>query len=375
MNMKAAVCLSAALMILNLTGCLVLPTTQSIKEGVGNLAVETISGNKSSEDGTESQSSGSLGSSGKNTAKKSGGALPKKEERGPAILEAVRNGDFDTLEQLLSDVDDVRPLVPEGCLLLHMAEESSGSGGMANPVTELLVEKKAWLLQRDSQGRGAHHVIIDFELFGTPRGDYLESVIGGKFSSYYKAINSDSVADIKKLSDHLPMDQYVMFDALQRQAVAIASYALEQGAPAQAVLEKSGENLLHLLCSDVPSQGTPFAARVELAEKLLAGRADIHGLSGRGDTPLYYLVKSASKDFNGYLGDPSGLVRVLLMAGSDPNAPCSYWDGTSMLYIAVNNRMDDVAELLLEFGAVVDDQAAAAPNASDQAKALMAKYR
>jgi hypothetical protein len=37
--------------------------------------------------------------------------------------------------------------------------------------------------------------------------------------------------------------------------------------------------------------------------------------------------------------------------------------------------MDDVAELLLEFGAVVDDQAAAAPNASDRANAMMAKYR
>jgi len=166
-----------------------------------------------------------------------------------------------------------------------------------------------------------------------------------------------------------------MFDALQRQAVAIATYALEQGAPAQAVLEKSGENLLHLLCSDVPSQGTPFNAREDLAKKLITEGADIHGLSGRGDTPLYYLVKSASKDFNGYLGDPSGLVRVLLEAGSDPNAPCSYWDGTSMLYTAVSNRMDDVAELLLEFGAVVDDQAGAAPNASDRAKALMAKYQ
>lgn len=355
------------IVMLMLAGCNVLPTNQSIREGFGNLAVEKISGKSGSGNSTVSQSAGTA---------KSGGALPKKEERGPAIIEAVRNGDYDALEQLLSDVDDVRPLVPEGTLLLHMAEESMGSGGMVNPVTELLVEKKAWVLQRDSRGRGAHYVLYDYELFGTPRGEYLESVIGGAFSAYYKAVNSDSVAEIKKLSDQLPMDQFVMFDALQRQkAVAIAAYALEQGAPAQAVLEESGENLLHLLCSDVPSQGTSFSAREELAEKLLAGRADIHGLSGRGDTPLYYLVKSASKDFNGYLGDPSGLVRILLMAGSDPNAPCSCWDGTSMLYTAVSNRMDDVAELLLEFGAVVDDQARMAPNASDRAKALMAKYR
>jgi hypothetical protein len=172
------------------------------------------------------------------------------------------------------------------------------------------------------------------------------------------------------------MDQYVMFDALQKQkAVRIASYALEQGAPAQAVVEATGENLLHLLCSDIPSRGTPFPDREELAGKLIAAGAEIHGLSSRGDTPLYYLVKSASKDFNGYLGDPAGLVRLLLEAGSDPNAPCSYWDGTTMLYTAVSNRMDEVAELLLQYGALVDDGAFMAPNASDRAKALMKEYR
>ncbi len=375
-HVKAGVCLAAALMILNLSGCTVLPNNQSIREGFGNLAADRISGKNSSGESTESRTDGADKSSAKSNSNKSGGALPKKEERGPAIIEAVQNGDYDTLEQLLSDVDDVRPLVPEGTLLLHMAEEGMAGGGMANPVTELLVEKKAWILQRDSRGRGAHYVLYDYELFGTPRGDYLDSVIGGAFSAYYKAVNSDSPVEIKKFSDQLPMDQYVMFDALQRQkAVAVASYALEQGAPAQAVLEESGENLLHLLCSDVPSRGTPFSAREDLAKKLIAGGADTNGLSKRGDTPLYYLVKSASKDFNGYLGDCAGLVRVLLEADSDPNAPCSHWDGTSMLYTAVSNRMDDVAELLLEYGAVVDDQAASAPNASDRAKAMMAKYK
>ncbi len=367
-NVKAAICLSAAMMILNLTGCAALPGNQSIREGVGNLAVQKISGNKSSETVKPSE---------KNDSTLSEPSLSKKEDRGPAIIEAVQNCDAGALGQLLSDVDDVRPLVPEGTLLLHMAEESMGIGGLVNPVTELLVAKKAWTMQRDSLGRKANYVVYEWELGGTPRWEYLEEIIGGKFSAYYKAINSDSVEDIKSFSEQLPMDKYVMFDALQRQkAVAIAAYALEQGAPAQAVLEASGENLLHLLCSNIPYQGTPFPAREELAEKLIAGRADIHELSGQGYTPLLYLVKSASKDSGGYLGDPSGLVRLLLMAGSDPNVPGSPSDNMmSMLNIAVSNRMDGVAELLLEFGALVDDGAANAPNASDRARALMAMYK
>lgn len=353
--------LSLAMILLMVTGCLMMPTRGTLQGSLADLAVKSIV-EKDSDDSKGSPSTGKTSTPAKNTANLTD------SERAEAALKAINEGDYDTFESLLAPVDDVRKLFPPGTLLLHRAEEAMGSGGMISPFTELLVAKKAPLLQRDSQGRWMDYLLWDFMLLDTDRGFYLDSILTGPKDQYNKAIREDSLADLKAVEEHLPMDGWVLKDALgSYKAPKVAAYALEKGAPAAFVDEETGNSLLHMLCDGRPYD-KPFSDLENLARKLVAAGADVNHTSKRGDTPLYLLVRSDSQDNNDRKGSAAGLVRILLEAGSDPNAPCDYYDGTSMLYMAANNRLDDLVDLLLEFGAVVDKSMAHAHNMSDETR-------
>lgn len=353
--------LSLAMILLMVTGCMMIPTQGTLQGSLADLAVKSIT-EKAEADTATGTSSGKTSTPAKNSTSLTDA------ERADAVLRAIDEGDYDGFESLLAPVDDVRKLFPPGTLLLHRAEEAMGPGGMINPFTQLLVEKKASTLLRDSKGRFADYLIGEFGLEATDRDEYLRTVIAEPRQRYYNAIRNDSVAEFKSLENQLVLDGTVLKDALgSYKAPKVAAYVLEKGASAAFIDEKTGDNLFHMLCDGRPYD-KPFADLEDLARKLVAAGADVNHTSKRGDTPLYLLVKSDSGDNGDLKGSAAGLARILLEAGSDPNAPCDYYDGTSMLYMAANNRLDDLVDLLLDFGAVVDKTAAQAPNMTDETR-------
>ncbi|MBN2657662.1 MAG: hypothetical protein JXR86_11430 [Spirochaetales bacterium] len=343
------------------SGCLMITTSGGLQNRMAYLTVKSINERESTGSGAESSPEN------KSVSDIQSSNLSD-EERAAGILEAIDEGDYAAFESLLAPVDDVTRLFPRGTLLLHRAEEAMGDGGQVNPFTQLLVEKKAPILLRDSQGRYADYLIGEFGLEATDRDEYLRSIITAPRQKVYEAIRNDSVQEFKAVEKHLLIDGMLLKDTLGSwKAPAIAAYALEMGAPATYVDEKTGDNLLHMLCDGRPYD-KPFSDLEDLAVKLIAAGADVNHKSKRGDTPLYLLIKSDSRDNGDLKGSSAGLARILLEAGSNPDAPCDYYDGTSMLYIAANNRLDDLVDLLLEFGVVIDKTAANAPNVTAETK-------
>ena len=350
-----------AMVLIMASGCLMMPTRGTLQGNLTDLAVKSITEKAVADSGTGP-------SPAKASAPTKNSVNLTDAERAEAILKAIDEGDYDTFESLLAPVDDVRKLFPPETLLLHRAEEAMGPGGMISPFTELLVEKKAPALLRDSQGRFADYLIGQYGLETTDRDFYLSDVIYERRQKFYGAIRNDSVADFKAIEEHLLPDGWVLKDTLgSYKAPKVAAYALEKGAPAAFVDEETGNNLLHMLCDGRPYD-KPFSDLEDLARKLIAAGVDVNHTSKRGDTPLYLLVKSDSQDNGDRKGSAAGLVRILLEAGSDPNAPCDYYDGTSMLYMAANNRLDDLVDLLLEFGVVMDKSMAHAHNMTDETR-------
>ncbi|MBN2049628.1 MAG: hypothetical protein JW760_04230, partial [Spirochaetales bacterium] len=272
------------------------------------------------------------------------------------------------LKALLADVEDVRTAVPEGTLLLHMAEEAMG-GERENEMAAFLVSKKAWTLQRDEKGRKADYLIYEYELFETPRQYALDALMKESADRYWKAIREDSVEDLKAVSDHVPMDRHVLYDALYRnKAVNVAVYAVEQGAPVNSVEPQGGNTPLHLLCNETPYTH-PFNERLAAARAMTAAGADVNATNKQGETPLVTLVISKRKDNYNNMGSPVELAKILLQAGADPNALDQ--GGYSVLYTAANNRMDDLVALLLEYGVTLDDNALTkAYNMTDRTRQL-----
>ena len=142
-----------------------------------------------------------------------------------------------------------------------------------------------------------------------------------------------SGADVNKASGGLrPLGL-----ALSMGQYETAELLLDQGALAAQADELSG--LTPLMELAVLSKDADAAVIEKLAKRLIAGGANINAQANRPATALGFAV----------LGGNPAVVRVLLQLGADPNTKNA--KGESLLSVARNRRRDDLATILVEFGA------------------------
>lgn len=204
---------------------------------------------------------------------------PTKEE----VLEAVQNSDLEALKKMLADTADVKTIIGNDIPILVIAEESMGVAGMPNPVTEYLVEKKAYILQRDEKGRDIERIIQDFEVAATPRHDYVLSIIGDKKQQYWNAINTDSVDGIKQLLDYMPVDSNLLIDAARYKAPRVLQWTVSEGVDVN-ITDSKGQSVLHLACDNYRLKN--YEDKFIMAKALIEAGADINALDKSAKTPL-----------------------------------------------------------------------------------------
>jgi len=289
------------------------------------------------------------------------GTLPSPEETAPekpvvppgreAILAAIDANDLETLERLLAGVEDIRPLVNPEDLLLHRAEKAMIAGGMENPVTRLLVEKHAYILQLDEKGNSFRRVIQNMELAATPRDEYAAGVLGDKFVRLQAALREDSLEDFQPFLEYLPADQSLLARAVDSKAGKITRFLLDRGLDPLWRDPKTGDSLLHRACDNRPSD-YPFEERGDLIRLLLQNGADPAGTNEKGETPLAALFEAARYDGNRRMGSPAVSAALLLEAGG--NAGDTNSRGEPLLYTASGLGDPDSVRLLLDHGARPD---------------------
>ncbi|MCK5154404.1 MAG: ankyrin repeat domain-containing protein [Spirochaetales bacterium] len=277
------------------------------------------------------------------------------------VLDAVNAYDLETLTALLDGVDDVKTIVGKEVLLLHLAEEAMGIGGEKNLISELLIGKKAYLLQKDEKGRSFERVLIDLEMAATPRHEYVIEVMGDKYKRLSEALRSDSLNDIKTMLDYLPVDSNLLFRAAHEKASNIVSYVLANGVKIDSVELKTGDTALHKACNNNP-YNKPFDDRYELIQTLLSNGADINLENKKGDTPFTQLFMSIQKDPSSKMGNPEKIISLLIKNGADINVAVS--GNTYPLGIAGGRKLDSIVKLLVDNGAIIDEQSTAGLNNS-----------
>ena len=142
-----------------------------------------------------------------------------------------------------------------------------------------------------------------------------------------------SGADVNKASGGLrPLGL-----ALSMGQYETAELLLDHGALAAQADELSG--LTPLMELAVLSKDADAAVIEKLAKRLTAGGANINARANRPATALGFAI----------LGGSTGVVRVLLQLGADPNTKNS--KGEPLLTVARDRRRDDLAAVLVEFGA------------------------
>jgi ankyrin repeat protein len=277
------------------------------------------------------------------------------------ILDAVTAYDLETLAALLKDVEDVKTIVGKEVLLLHLAEEAMGISGDKNLISELLINKRAYLLQRDEKGRSFERVLIDLEMAATPRHDYVLEVMGDKYGKLAEALRSDSLEQIKLMEDYLPIDANLLLSAAHEKASDIVNYVLTHGVDVKAIEIKTGDSALHKACNGNP-YNKPFDDRSDLIQTLLANGAEINLKNTKGYTPFTQLFISIQKDPSGKMGNPEKIVDLLIRNGADLNVAIS---GTQYpLGIAGGLKLDSIVKLLVNNGALIDEQSISGLNNS-----------
>ena len=264
------------------------------------------------------------------------------------IVEAVKAYDLESLTELLSDVDDVKTIVGDEVLLCHLAEEAMGMTAQKNELLALLVEKKAYLLQLDKDGKSFTRYAHAMEMGGTERTSYMDEILGDKFKIRINALRSDNLEEIIALTDVMPVDSSLLKSAVQEKAAKITSWVLAQGISADLIDPITGENLLHIACDDKPYDFT-FDNRIELVSTLLDAGVDVNLENKKGDTPIERMFISQG----GKQGSAILLAEVLLEAGADVNAVTS--QNRSLLHHAADRRDDDLIKFFLDEGAVIDE--------------------
>ncbi len=275
------------------------------------------------------------------------------------IIAAVQALDLDSLKALLSDVDDVKKVVGDDVLLLHMAEDAMGVGGLENPVARLLVEKGAYVLQRDENGRSWERVVLDMEAAATPRHEYVATVIGDKFQQRYNAMMADDLTAFKRYVHDGPMDGRLLWEASRAKAAEIAVYLVEQGADPNFLSLKERRSALHEACSRFVPSGSAkdYTDFAPIVNALLNAGADVNAVDSSGVSPLLELMKTELLDNPDKLGDPANLVWMLVEAGADPSIPDSV--GDTALESSVRDRNSPnpaIVEILLDSGAEISDR-------------------
>jgi len=286
--------------------------------------------------------------------------VPSEEQ----IVDAVKAYDLELLIELLAEVDDVKTIVGADVLLLHMAEDAMGLTGEKNEMLALLVEKKAYLLQRDENGKSFDRFVMKMEMGGTERHEYIIEVLGDKFQKRIEALRADNLEEIITMKDYMPVDSYLLKSAVEEKAGKIAAWVIEQGVSADLIDSKKGEGLLHLACNGKPYDYA-FDKRIELVNDLIAAGAEVNLKDKNGDTPIGILFNAIS---TGKLGTPDLLLKVLLAAGADVNTITS--KNRSLLQIAAEAKLDETVSLLIDDGAVIDEGTLASMNLSPEAMTL-----
>ena len=258
------------------------------------------------------------------------------------VIAAVESCDLERLSELLEDVDNINTIIGDDVPILVMAEEAAGINGYENPVTALLVEKGAYILQRDERGRDFEKVIQDFEVAATPRHMYIIDTIGDKKKRYWQAVRDDSVDGIKELLEYLPIDNNLLLDAAHQKSAEIVSWALSNGVSVHAANSK-GATVLHMACDKYTHKS--FEERTGLIRTVLEAGADPLAVDSKGATPLIYLMDAAQMTS----GNMTEAVSLLLSCGADPNVSDS--SGRSALQLALERNQQDSIRVLLDYGA------------------------
>ncbi len=296
-------------------------------------------------------------------------SLSGKEVNQETIVEAVTAGDYDALNDLLGKVDDVRTLVADDVLLLHLAEKNFPIVGAGNPVTELLIEKKAWILQRDERGNSFPRA-MNGELAGTPRWEFANNVVGDKISRYYEVLKADNAAAMDEFTAYMPVDGRLLTEAVHAKAGNIVSWILDKGVNPTGLFDRRGEPLLHMACDEYPSTAV-FDNRLEMVQSLLDAGLAVNSTDSKGMSPIRMLMEADGKDQGDKMGSPVKLAELLIKNGADINITDS--QGISPLRRAIELRKPATVEALLKSGAVMADGDYSANGVSDCAEVLL-KY-
>ena len=268
------------------------------------------------------------------------------------ILAAIRAADPDSLEKILSDVDDVKTLVRDDDYLLHIAEEAMGVSGLENPLARILVEKNAYILQRDDKGRSWERVVQDMELAATPRHEYILGVIGDKSRKRYEALNTDDLAAFREYVQYGPIDGPLLWDAVNLKSFNIAAYMISEGADVNYIDERSGDSILSRSVSGNSNKSSTYEDWVPLIQTLVDAGANPNTVNKQRRAPLHVLMHTELTDNPDTLGNPWKAMMPILESGADPNAKDSRgWTALDMALGDLNYPSPQVVELLLDFGA------------------------
>lgn len=286
---------------------------------------------------------------------------PKPEVTKQQILDAIDAYDIETLTSLLEGIDDVKTVTGKDVLLLHRAEEAMGIGGQKNAISELLIGKKAYLLQKDENGRSFERLVINLEMAATPRHEYIIEVMGDKYTRLSDALRSDSLEDIKAMEDFLPLDANLLIRAAHEKAPKIAGYVLASGVDVNSIETKTGETALHKACNNSP-YNKPFDDRIDLIQTLFANGANVNLKNKKGDTPFTHLFLAIQKDPSRKMGSPEKIITLLIENNADVNQLTGL--NHTPLSIAAGYKLDSIVELLVNSGAVIDEETVSGLNNS-----------
>ncbi|MCK9167716.1 MAG: hypothetical protein EOL88_08685 [Bacteroidia bacterium] len=258
------------------------------------------------------------------------------------IINAIKKHDLDALKKYLADVADVRTVVSDHVLLLHLAEEGAGNLCDKNQVTAYLIEKKASVFQVDDQGKAFHERIPD-NLNECPRMDYTNEVLAMKNKIIKDIFEADSVEELKKYKGQLPYDDALLQLAAQYGARQIIDYLIAEG-----VSIRDGK-ILHTALNDY-SYDTSFDPRNEFIRFLVEKGANVNAQNEKGEYFLIRLMNMVTGHLQmvEYMGDIEGLSIYLIEKGADRNG---------VLALAVQKNYPDLIRKLLAEGENLNDLA------------------
>jgi ankyrin repeat protein len=174
------------------------------------------------------------------------------------------------------------------------------------------------------------------------------------FNEIRKAIKEDKLKALKKLVEKYPIivnlensdGETPLFIAVQEEKIDIVKYLIDNEADINHKSTKDGWSVLHLAC---------HLENVDIVRLLLDNDADIELTTNTGATPLYLICDTWAN-----IGVAIEIIEALLDAAKEKGVLDEYInqkddDGYFPLYIASKNGGKDVVELLLEYGANVEE--------------------